>query len=305
MDFTWGHVFLLAEQMFKINDAKVAERLNVSRYTINRHKNSSHAMQFCCPEEVDIYDVLFAPTDCSPKMMEKHLELLKDTLNGDDFPASVRNLTYTKYKSYINHLLTLAFQSGQAKKKKQPSESNAPISDTAPEDICAGSPSSDDQADKTQSVWDPGPVFMPDEFYESLVDYEMEDFIKLDPTKLFLIEYMTAKEKPDGMHIIKNAIRFVKHIEESMHNTEISTWNEGICEDIKAYTKTLHEYIDFLLRNSSGLNIYPFLLDPDDDSKFEHEANEYRRKLQSQAEKILDPHSRWGGWEMYSNFPGY
>lgn len=278
MDFTWRHVILLAKKMFHIGDEDVANRLGVSRSTIYRHRRKNDTSRF--NPQIDVYEALFTPPNQKPETLKNYLDNLVETLNGDDFPANVRNLEIDNYKSYIKQLLRLAGKSV------------------------------DNRADATPSLWDSGPVYLPDEFIESLVDYSVMEFIRLDPMDLLEEKYMLLSfsgKAPNGLGLIRNAIRFVKHIGsmKTMGQADNSIWDEHICEFIAVFTKILHEYIDFLRENSfyPDLNCSPFTIKPADIDKFERNATKYRTDLQFLYDQIRDIKGRGGDLLMFSNFP--
>jgi len=296
MEFTWRHVIILAEKMFYLSDADVADRLKLNRSTIFRHKQEGNNSKFRV--SCDIYSALFQPTESNPVSLDN----LKNILNGDDFPASVRNLEFTEYEQYIRFLLNLADKAEKAGESTQPPElDSSGFGKQSTYGLAIDSPGK-----KVQSVWEPEPVSMPEEFYECFNKYAIADFVELDPMNLILINYMVAEERLDGETIIKNAIQFVKDIENAMQHTEISFWNEKVCKVISVFIKWLREYIDFLMENAESPNfaIHPFLLAPVDTEEFERKTIEHRRKLQSAYKQITDVEGRWSGLQMFSNFPG-
>lgn len=203
--------------------------------------------------------------------------------------------------------------------------------DTAQEDEEISHPQASDIWDRITGTAE---VCIPSDFYNAYAKYEIEGFVELDPMNLVDINYITAKERPDGDRLIRNAMNFVKHMDEAMKRVEITGYNELICIDINNYIEALREYINFLLKNSSWPDVSPFTLNPADFqgverkiirinegpedyfweydpeeyrrvlAEFECEATEHRAKLRSLYEKVKDVHSRWGGLEIYAYFPG-
>lgn len=183
-------------------------------------------------------------------------------------------------------------------------DSTSPPAETSPSVITI-----DNQTKEVRSIWDsdpPEPVFMPEEFYKCFNKYAIADFIELDPMDLILINYMVAEKRPDGEGLIRSAIQFIKEIESDMQRAEVSSWSEKVCKAISAFTKSLREYIDFLMKNaeSPDFSILPFLLEPVDANEFEREAVKHRRKLQSIYKQITAVDGRWQGLQMYAYFPG-
>ena len=79
MEFTWGHVFLLAEKMFRLTDSALASKLKTSRSTVYRHKNGD-TCRF--EPQVDIYKKIFAPPDKTPETLKEYFHKLCVSLNS-------------------------------------------------------------------------------------------------------------------------------------------------------------------------------------------------------------------------------
>lgn len=297
MEFTWRHIILLAEKMFRYSDDDVAGRLDINRSTVYRHKQEENNRNFRV--KCDIYKALFMQSDSDTKIL---LANLKETLNEDDFPTSVRGLKFTEYEQYIRHLLNLADRAERVRKSTQPPKQDlSDFGEQSTSDLAIDGP-----VKKVRSVWEPEPVFMPEEFYKCFNKYAVADFVELDPMNLMPTNYMLVEKRPDGEAMIKGAIQFVEDTENAMQCAEISFWNEKVCKAISVFTKSLRKYIDFLIENaeSPDFTTSPFLLNPIDTDEFERKEIWHRKKLQSIYRQITDVESRWHGLQMYAIFPG-
>ena len=153
------------------------------------------------------------------------------------------------------------------------------------------------QARVAQSPWALEPVYIPDELIESFADYSVVDFINLNPMDLIDENYTSlwlSGKAPHGLSLIRNAMRFVRHIKRTMEQEEISIWDKSVREFVDIFVKTLEAYIDFLRNNSPypDLNCSPFTLEPADIEEFERKAAEYRTNLQSLYDRISDMRRR-------------
>lgn len=158
--------------------------------------------------------------------------------------------------------------------------------------------------EKIKPWWEDDPIFMPDEFHKSFERLMISDFIELNPVDIIDTNYMFSKNKCDGKTLIKNAIRFVKHIESAMNHIETTDVNKMLCEDINEYINTLRNYINFLIINSidSNPNSFPFVLKNMDNNELERITKDYREKLQKQYNKISDARFYLEQLKVYSNF---
>ena len=116
MEFTWGHVFLLAEKMFRLTDSALASKLKTSHSTVYRHKNGD-TCRF--EPQVDIYKKIFAPPDKTPETLREYFHKLCVSLNSSAFPTDFQKPKYKAYKDSIDYLIAMADENGRGRKSKK------------------------------------------------------------------------------------------------------------------------------------------------------------------------------------------
>lgn len=117
MNFTWGHVFLLAEKMFSLSDEQLAERLKTSRYTVRRHRSGKNSR---FEPQTDVYKAVFAPPEKDAKALKEYFNKLIVALNSDAFPPDFRKPKYEDYGRSVHYLLSMATETGKTAKQNRP-----------------------------------------------------------------------------------------------------------------------------------------------------------------------------------------
>lgn len=323
MNFTWGHVFLLAEKMFFYSDQKLAEKLGVSRTTIHRHKKGK---SLCFEPQVKIYEEVFAPPDAKPETLQGCFQKLSVLLDNDTFPEDFRKPKYGDYRKSIEYLVAQADETGRSEKKKQSSEKERSDADKAgvsfQEQADEGrifqieeAPEfeipepkyyleyNNDRLNESFGMYDAwnivseslnpdlaekwGSVCVTDEFCKSIKDYGIEDFLKIAPSDLLPMRRVVAR---DNVNHIRNTVRFLEHMEPAMDHMMITNENKEIFFYISQFTWLLHRYLRLLIENSNNSDLFgnEFILMLSDDSELERTANEYYGELKFRFEDLKE-----------------
>lgn len=321
VNFTWGHIFLLAEKMFFYSDQELAERLKVSRSTIHRHKNGE---TFHFQPQIDVYQAAFAPPDEEKKTLQDCFQKLIASLDNDTFPEGFRRPRYNNYQRNIEYLIAQADETGRLAKKKKPSRWERTDDDKAgasfqekpdegqifpieevpefeiPEpkyyleynnDRLNESFGMYDAWSTVSESLDPdlaekwGSVCVTDEFCKSIKDYGIEDFLKIAPSDLLPMRRVVAR---DNVNHIRNTARFLEHMEPAMDHMMITNENKEIFFYISQFTWLLHRYLRFLIENSNNSDLFgnEFILMLSDDGELERTANKYYDELKFRFEDL-------------------
>ena len=311
MKFGWGHIFLLAKRMFLINEARIAESLKVHRSTVYRHiQNPTRRFD----PAVNVYTAIFKLPDNKPETEQQYYKNLCISLESDIFPPDFRTPKFKRYRESIEYLIKQADETGGYAKKKIPFQVQSEVKLVSrgidrtdfkseielerpqiPElsepmyygeycsmslssmfDMYPGFKSSAPLDPALKEKW--GLVRVTDEFYKSIKDYGIEDFLAITPSYLPPMEDVLTDR--NVVNHIRSAVQFVEHMRPAMEHMMISNENKEIFEDISNFVVRLDQYLNLLREtfNNSGLI--------SGDKKLEQKANEYYDELKSRLENL-------------------
>lgn len=262
MEFTWRHIFLLAEHMFYFSDSEIADCLKVHRTTICRHKQENNSS--CFRLSVDVYKALFAPTDDKPETLKRYLDNLKDTLESDDFPVEAKKLEY-EYELYVKHLLRLAEEGTEAKKAKQIAKQDISAADPSPTDgigvpvvecekMEAEPPEQTSDESKEQPL-SPMPTY--ECFYFGVRDFSAQIQRFLDsPINSREIDEFLVSCNLNMDSLLWDILTFLGHIRANL-GLDASDSATETNEKIKKFLDSLEDYLKFLMVNSVKPEAFP------------------------------------------------
>lgn len=256
MNFTWIDVINLIEQMWEIKPNELAVYLKVNPSTISRIKNGITLQPNIRVE--DIYNNLFCPVKKGSRAFGKDpkesLEILKDIIKGNGLDEVTKTLDDSDYKKFVIGLLKLA---------KSPKNEALTIQNTSSQNI----------TNSTKKNYEPPDML--DEFYQSLEDFAIEDFISKP------VESLSSDR-------IRDAINFIGHIKYINNQEEFLPKNSNIDQHMTCFIDILYKYIEFLKENSINPHDYLINYKPLDgnDPNFKEKTESYCQDLCSLYQNI-------------------